>query len=289
MSTQAECVKVVQTESERLKQYLAALPANAWTTPSACTLWEVRDVVAHLSGAANNYTRFITRAQQGNTSPPEGAPDPSIFKTLSQEERRQLAMRFAQGPIANRERLGNDLPSVFGQAWDQFHHLLVTLNTQDWHKPCYNALGIIPVHSLVHAGVFELAIHGWDIRSALEPSAHLSPDVLAAIVDFFAACPHWFFFPDARLPTPIRYRFAFTGVLSKQWDIVVEGDTVHMAPAAEAIPANATFACERETFALMMCGRIGFDAALRDKRVIPTGDMTVVEAFKKWFQGGVPG
>ena len=30
MSTQAECVKVVQTESERLKQYLAALPEDAW-------------------------------------------------------------------------------------------------------------------------------------------------------------------------------------------------------------------------------------------------------------------
>jgi len=48
MSTQAECVKVVQTESERLKQYLAALPQDAWTKPSACALWEVRDVVTHL-------------------------------------------------------------------------------------------------------------------------------------------------------------------------------------------------------------------------------------------------
>ena len=48
MSTQAELIKVVQTESERLQQYLAALPADAWTKPSACARWEVRDVVAHL-------------------------------------------------------------------------------------------------------------------------------------------------------------------------------------------------------------------------------------------------
>jgi len=36
---------------------------------------------------------------------------------------------------------------------------------------------------------------------------------------------------------------------------------------------------------LMMCGRIGFDAALGDKQLIPTGDVVAVQAFKKWFQG----
>jgi uncharacterized protein (TIGR03083 family) len=285
MSTQAELVQVIQTESERLKQYLTALPQDAWTKPSACALWEVRDVVAHLTTVINGYTYRITRALQGNTSPPEGAPDPSLFKTHSQEERRQWVMATAQRPIANRGRFGNDLPSVFGQAWEQFHHLLVTLNAQDWHKPCYHAMGIIPVHSLAHAGLFELAIHGWDIRSALEPSAHLSPDALAVMPDHFAECLHWFFLPGARLPTPIRYRFAFTGAPSSQWDMVVEGDTAHMAPAADTTPAHATLRCDGETFALMMCGRIGFDAALGDKRIIPTGDMAGVQAFKQWFQG----
>jgi len=133
--------------------------------------------------------------------------------------------------------------------------------------------------------VFERAIHGWDIRSALDPSAHLSPDALAAVLDFFSECLHWFFFPDARLPTPLRYRFAFTGALSSQWDMVVEGDTAHMEAAAETTPADATFGCDGETFALLMCGRIGFDAAVGDKRVIPAGDTAWVQAFPKWFQG----
>jgi uncharacterized protein (TIGR03083 family) len=289
MSTQAELVTVLQTEFERLKQYLVALPADAWTKPSACALWEVRDVVAHLT-VANTYTRFITRALQDDTSPPEGFPAPQLFKTLSQEDRRQWAIRRAQGSIrraqgasVNSERPGNDLLSGLSHAWDQFQHLLVTLNAHDWHKPCYHGFGIIPVHSLVHAGVFELTIHSWDIRSALEPSAPLSPDALAAILDFFAECPHWFFLPDTRLSTPIRYRFTFTGALGGQWDIVVEGDAAHIGPSADATPAHATFACEVETFVLLMCGRIGFDTALGDKRLIPTGDMAVVQAFKQWF------
>jgi hypothetical protein len=36
-----------------------------------------------------------------------------------------------------------------------------------------------------------------------------------------------------------------------------------------------------------MCGRLGFEAALRDKRVILTGDMAGAQAFTKWFQGVV--
>jgi Mycothiol maleylpyruvate isomerase N-terminal domain len=137
MSTQAELVKVVQTESERLKQYLAALPQDAWTKPSACALWEVGDVVAHLTTVPNTYTTgHITRALRGDTSPPAGGFDPSIFKTHSQEERRQWRAALAQRPITNRERFGNDLLSRFGQNWDHFHHFIATLSAQDWHKPC---------------------------------------------------------------------------------------------------------------------------------------------------------
>ena len=202
-----------------------------------------------------------------------------------QEERRQRWMQMGQAPFAQRGGSPNDLVSGFRQAWEPFPPFLATLSAHDWHQPCYHSCGIIPVYAVVHAGIFELAIHGWDIRSALEPSAPLSPDALTVMPDYFAACLHWFFLPGARFPTPIRYRFAFTGTLTSPWDMVMEGDQAHMEPAADATPANATFRCDRETFALMLCGRIDFDAALGDQRIIPTGDMTVVQEFKKWFQG----
>ena len=66
---------------------------------------------------------------------------------------------------------------------------------------------------------------------------------------------------------------------------MVEGDQAHIGPAAAATPANVTFACDGETFVLLICGRMGFDAALGDKRLSPTGDMAVAQAFKQWFQG----
>jgi len=48
METFADRVTLLQTESARIKQYLHTLLPDAWDRPSACTQWQVRDVVAHL-------------------------------------------------------------------------------------------------------------------------------------------------------------------------------------------------------------------------------------------------
>ena len=285
MSTEAARVTVVQTEFERLQQYLAALPEAAWTTPSACALWAVRDVVAHLTRVANLYHDSITRGLQADTSTPAGRAEPNTFNTLSREQRKQSAMAAAQDNIAFGERVGTDLLAVFSHAWDQFTHLVAGVSPHAWDTPCYHPRSLLPVRALVHAGVFELAIHGWDIRSALEPSTHLAPEALAVMLDHFVACVHWCFLPDAKLPTPVRYRFALTGTLTSTWDIVVEGDTAHMAPTAEALPAHATFRCDGETFVLLLCGRVRLETAIGDRRVIPTGDEAWVRAFPTWFQG----
>ena len=55
--------------------------------------------------------------------------------------------------------------AVFRHGWDPFPPFIATLRADDWHAPCFQSFGIIPVHAGVHACVFELALHSWDIRS----------------------------------------------------------------------------------------------------------------------------
>ena len=59
MDSPEERVKIAIAESERLKEYLACLPPEAWKKPSACDHWEIRDVVAHLAWIAECYTERI--------------------------------------------------------------------------------------------------------------------------------------------------------------------------------------------------------------------------------------
>ena len=47
--------RLLRSESERIKQHLHRLPADSWARPSACTQWQVGDVVAHLIVVADSY------------------------------------------------------------------------------------------------------------------------------------------------------------------------------------------------------------------------------------------
>src|SRR4029450_6248730 len=72
MDTFADRVRVLQSESERIKQYLHALPPEALSKPSACTQWQVQDVIAHLIGVAETYASSVSRGLQGDTGPLPG-------------------------------------------------------------------------------------------------------------------------------------------------------------------------------------------------------------------------
>jgi len=134
MATQAELVTVIQTESERLQQYLVALPQGAWTKPSACALWGIRDVVTHFTRPPQAYTRRITHGLRGDTSTPEGLPSPHLWKTHSEDERRQQQMQMAQAPFVRREWSSTDLVSEFRQAWEPFPHFIATLSAHEWDQ-----------------------------------------------------------------------------------------------------------------------------------------------------------
>ena len=55
MVTTQDRVSLVKSESDRLKDHLTGLPAEAWSRASACGLWQVRDVVGHLTWAADGF------------------------------------------------------------------------------------------------------------------------------------------------------------------------------------------------------------------------------------------
>ncbi len=63
-----------KSESEAFQEYLKGLPAEAWSKQSACDLWQVHDVVAHLIGNAEFYAGTVERGLRGESEPPEGRP-----------------------------------------------------------------------------------------------------------------------------------------------------------------------------------------------------------------------
>lgn len=271
-------VKLVQAESDRLTQDLHALPPEAWSRPSACDRWEVRDVVAHLVGGAELYAGTVSRGLQGDIAPPQGRPPAGTGNTAV------VAAGSAQGAISKRERLGDQLFATFKATNDQLNHLFAGLEAHDWDTPCYHPTGVKPVRAFVNLRISELAIHGWDIRSTLASSAQLSDESIPVLMELIPKLVGWTFRSGAKLATPARYRFEVTGTAPSACDIIVAGDTARLEPAGEA-EAQVTCRCDTETFVLLMYGRLTLDRAITTGRGIWLGAPELIAAFDRWFKG----
>lgn len=273
MASVEDRIKLLQRESDRLSRYLGRLQPDAWSRPSACDAWEVRDVVAHLTGAVDMFAGNIARGVGGDASPPEGFPPAGMGDMAARMEAN------AHRSIALRESLGETLLPTFSARCDYLDRLLACLGPIDWNKPCYHPAATIPVRTYIDLRITELAVHEWDIRSKLEASAHLSAECLPAIMDLLPVfVVGRLFQPGPRLSTPVRYRFSLTGTVPGWHDIVVEGSTARMEPAGTAA-ANVTFRCDTETFLLLVYGRTTLDRAVADGRIVVEGDRELAAQF----------
>jgi uncharacterized protein (TIGR03083 family) len=280
MPSPEETVQLVIAESEHLIQYLPTLPPEAWRTPSACGRWEVRDVVTHLAIQGQFYADMIARSLQGDASTPEGRPAAGSATAAS------FAESSAQRTITRREQLGDQILAEFITTNAQLNHRLASLGPQDWEKPhFFNSLGIAPLRLRPDLRLFELVLHGWDMRSRLEANVRLPAESLPVLLGLVRGpFTRWLFRPGPRLPVPIRYRFALPGAGAYDTDIIIAGDMASIEPA-EAATATVTCRCDAETFVLIMTGRLLLPDARAQGRLVAEGEVERVDAFGQWFGG----
>ena len=131
--------------------------------------------------------------------------------------------------------------------------------------------------------LFEMGLHGWDIRSRLESDVHLLPESLPVLLGLVRGpFTRWLFRPSPRLPAPIRYRFVLTAAEAYDSDIVIEGDTASIEPLGSGV-ATVTCRCDAETFVFIMSGRLGLPDALAQGSLVAEGEVERVDAFGQWF------
>ena len=174
---------------------------------------------------------WSTRSLQGDTSTPEGRPAPGTANAASYAE------GGAQRAIARREQLGDRVLAEFTTTNDQLNHLLASLGPQDWERPHYfNSLGIAPLQFRPDLRIFELALHGWDIRSRLEPDAHLSDESIPVVLGLvLGPLTNWLFRPGPKLPAhPLS--LCPDGGGARDTDSLIEGDKAASSPRGPLRP-----------------------------------------------------
>ena len=271
-------IRLVHTESERLARYLGTLSPDAWLHPSACAGWEVGDVVAHLTRGAEAYIEWITRGLQGDTAPPLGVPAAGTGEDATS------AVRRAQRARDVHARLGDQLFTTFQARTDQFNALVADLSTPHWTVLCYHPTRLRPVRDFVALRLTELVLHGWDIESRLESSAHLSAESLPVCLELLPDMLAWAFHPGPSLPAPVRCRLVGADQAPHRYELVSTGNQAWLvAPEPERTPVSCQ--CDTETFVLLMSGRLSMPVARVEGRLRLEGDTQLMTALTHWFQG----
>jgi uncharacterized protein (TIGR03083 family) len=283
MTTFAERLDVLTAESARLDRYFRSLPTEALTAPSACGEWQVQDVVAHLVGVAEFYAGTVERGLRGETSALAGRAPAGTGTGATAAE------GIAQRSIAARKTLGDRLLDTFAATGDHLNRTLARLTPAERQIPCYHPGGMVAAENFIELRLKELGVHEWDIRSALEPGAHLSPaffaGILATISESIASGSlRWAFWSGPAPAAPVRYRFAIGGPGPARPDLVIDGQGMRMEDAGTARP-DVTFGCDTESYILLVYGRLDLGAAMASGRVRVEGDRALAIAFGERFRG----
>jgi uncharacterized protein (TIGR03083 family) len=272
-----EVIELIKAEASQLRDFLASLDTEAWSSPSACAGWVVGDVVAHLTQGARTWSEAITRAIAGDFAPPPGQP------ALRPGERGSEAT--AQRAIDFRQSMGERaLLHAFAEDYQHLHQVLLGLQPEDWDKSCFHRRGVLPTRDYVGLRLQELTIHGWDIRSAFDAAATLSERPLPMLVGLAQRWLFNTFRPTPSLPTPLRYRFDVSGPAPVQQDVLISQNRFQIEPVT-AGRANVTFRCHTGDYILFVYGRLPLDRAVDTERLVLEGNREQALLFNTLFQG----
>ncbi len=276
MDQTASRIALIRGLADRLRGLMAGLPQEDWTRPSACDLWEVRDVVAHVTSGAGRQLESMRRGMAGDSSPPPG------FESVDLES---LSASNVQRDITLRKELGDRLLPTFVARHEELTGLLDGFGAKGWDTPCWHARkGAMPAEEYVDLRVQELAIHDWDIRSGLDAGARLDLECVPVLMDVALTWLKASFRPGPPLDVPAVFRFEVAAPAGRNQDVVVMGDSFRVDPAGES-KADVVVRCDADSYLLYLYGRLTAAAGIAAGRLSVDGDASLLQRFEEWFKG----
>ena len=272
-----EEIRVIGALARGLYGFLSDLSEDDMGQQSACDAWTVRDVAGHLANRAERQIASMTRGRNGDSGPPAGFDAPSDMMAMSAAN--------ADADIAYAQSLGADLLMTFGRHYRELHQLLDGFSGDDWRCDCWHPRrGTMTAREYVSQRIQELAVHDWDIRSALDADAALHPDAVPVLLGMSS---HWLraaYNPGDDPPSgEVRYRFALSD--AEPMDVLVAPSSAQVGLGLHNGQTDLTIDCNANTYLLLAYGRLDLDRAVANGRLRTTGPDDLLGRFVKWMVG----
>ena len=257
---------LVRSEAETLLGQLLALGPDDWSRPTACEGWDVLDVLVHLNLGSAFHVVMVRNTLAGQIRPawedwdlPEGANPSEWFRQLHRDS-------HANGPDVNltafREQLGRYV-GLLDQATDA-----------DLDRPGWFYVGEAPLRIIIAARMFDLILHGADIRRPLGLQPTFSPEGRLFAGTYVSRSLSMFWKPELA--------GGASGTIRQE----VDGDTVHVRLTPEGWqfsppdgPSDAAITADGGTWALLTWRKLPLTEAETAGLATVTGDRSMVERY----------
>jgi uncharacterized protein (TIGR03083 family) len=250
-----EAAHMARVELERFLTFLESLTATDWQRPTACTLWNVREVVAHVTGATHSWTSWKALIRDyGNPLPlrPYQKRGMNILDATNQ----YAVDRRAGGQPAD---LITELRHIGPQAIAMREGLPALVRNLKLPIP---TLGFVPVHILTDLiYTRDMWVHRLDICRAIGREMEIDPAqdgrLLALVMRDL----------DARLRKALATSVVYhvSGAFPAIWSVGPDG------------PAGAQLEIDAFDLVWMGAGRLRADEMWTDGSVQWSGDQALAE------------
>lgn len=264
------------SELDRLQDLIRAVSANDWARPSAASGWSIGDVAAHLS--------LVMRMQSQLLDAAAGSKSPGgMWKSLGDLTRSVVpavapalnAINKEIPKLIDRSLAREAVLSQFDKAANSLRDRLERIAPPDYSKQIYYIGGPWPLSFFLGHIVNELAIHGWDIATALDSQARLSMDARTVLPWFYWSGTPFMLRPPSTAQGTVQALLA-DPALEMWWRVLAGKKEPGMGLQPDP---DVTVDAESGIFVLVLAGRIKPLDALRFAAIEVRGNEELARSF----------
>jgi uncharacterized protein (TIGR03083 family) len=254
---------------------MEALPPAAWQQPSDCDGWTIAAAFIHVVQVAELLGDSLARGRTGDSGPPplaaaEGVQAYRAARAVRQQEAltkspAELFAWYRQAVVAIEAEL-DELPSAPPDA-------------QGWHP-----IGPRPLAWVQDQWLFEVALHDWDVRVALDPATEVRSSVQSAFARTLPGRLGRGFGGADDSAVAGTYRVELSGDAPFVISIQVGNGALTILPDDGAAP-DATIRTDPSAFGLVTTNRRPVERFAEAGRWQTAGDTARAETFARAFRG----
>jgi uncharacterized protein (TIGR03083 family) len=253
---------------------MKALPTDAWETASDCEGWTIAGAFIHVIQVAELLGDSLARGRAGDPGPPPLAAAEGVQAWRAARTARQQ-QALGQSP--------SELFAWYEQASGAINAELdaipnAPLDALGWHP-----VGAQPLAWVQRQWLFEMGLHDWDIRVALDPLTDIRPSVQPALARTLPERLGRGFNGADDPAVAGSYRVELAGDPALTVTIQIGGGAV-IVDAGNSTPPTATISTDPAAFALVMTNRRPVEQFVSAGRWTASGDAARAAAFASAFK-----